>query len=265
MGFDALSHDVGFQFLLSAGAAYKLTGNMEMERHTRHAASLLQGRYNPNGFLRAWNPQGREGWAIVDCMMNLPLLYWASKQTEDPRFAQVAKIHADTTMKHFVRSDGSCNHIVIFDPDTGEALETPGGQGYAPGSSWSRGQAWALYGFVLSYLWTREARYMKPRKTRASSTRRESMCTKRTHSWTYMAFRHRIIGARKIGLVGTPWMNRDLAWRRMPRSMRLKRIHRYGRWASDTWTIICDISNGLTAFGNARIIGRTTILIHASI
>lgn len=162
--FDALSHDVGFQFLLSTGAHHRLTGDRDSLRQTLHAATLLAGRFNPHGFLRAWNPAGKEGWAIVDSLMNLPLLYWASRQTGDPRFTQIAQIHADTALQHFVRPDGSCHHIVVFDPDTGEVSDTPAGQGCAPGSSWSRGQAWALYGFVLSYRWTGAPRYLDAAK-----------------------------------------------------------------------------------------------------
>ncbi len=148
--FEALNHDVGFMYQLSVGAHHRFTGDKEALRHTLHAANLLAGRFNPAGFIRAWNGD-RPGWAIIDCMMNLNLLYWASKQTGDPRFAKIARIHADTTLREFLREDGSCHHIVIFDPDTGRALEKPRGQGYEVGSSWSRGQAWALYGFALVY------------------------------------------------------------------------------------------------------------------
>ena len=139
-----LHHDVGFQYLLSFGAEYGLDEeNIEAKNNALHAASLLAGRYNLNGFIRAWNGEGREGWAIVDCLMNLSLLYWASRQLDDPRFTMIAKKHADTSIEHFLREDGSCNHIVIFDAYTGEVLNKPGGQGFGPGSSWSRGQAWA--------------------------------------------------------------------------------------------------------------------------
>lgn len=150
LSFDALCHDVGFMYQLSTGAHHRFTGDHDAFRHTLHAATLLAGRFNPVGFIRAWNGD-RPGWTIIDCMMNLNLLYWASKQTGDPRFAKIARIHADTTIREFLREDGSCNHIVIFDPDTGIALEKPRGQGYSVGSSWSRGQAWALYGFTLIY------------------------------------------------------------------------------------------------------------------
>ncbi len=155
-----LHHDVGFQFLLSYGVEHVLTGDAEAHRRTLQAAGVLAGRFNPNGFIRAWNGEGREGWAIVDCLMNLPLLYWASRETGDPRYGLIARLHADTAIRHFLRADGSCNHIVIFDALTGAVLDTPGGQGYAKGSSWSRGQAWALYGFTLSYRNTGESRYL---------------------------------------------------------------------------------------------------------
>ena len=158
--FDLLNHDVGFMYLLSTGAHYRLTGDAQACSDTLHAATLLAGRFNPNGFIRAWPQRERAGYAIIDCMMNLSLLYWASEQTGDPRFEQIARIHADTTIREFLREDGSSCHIVIFDPATGKALDRPAGQGYAPGSSWSRGQAWALYGFTLSGINTGEQRYI---------------------------------------------------------------------------------------------------------
>lgn len=157
--YDGLHHDVGFMWLISSGANFRMTGDDASRKRTMLAANLLAGRFNPAGFIRAWNTD-RTGWAIIDCMMNLNLLYWASDYTGDPRFRKIAMIHADTAMKHFVREDGSCNHIVIFDPDTLDVKEIPAGQGYAPGSSWSRGQAWALYGFTLSYLHTGKQAYL---------------------------------------------------------------------------------------------------------
>lgn len=158
--FELLNHDVGFMYLLSCGAHFRHDGDSDARRHTLHAANLLMGRFNPKGYISAWN-QNRPGWAIIDCMMNLSLLYWAYEQTADPRFLHVARIHADTSLREFVREDGSCHHIVIFDPMTGETLDKPAGQGYAKGSSWSRGQAWALYGFAISYRYTGEARYLE--------------------------------------------------------------------------------------------------------
>lgn len=160
-----LHHDVGFMWLPSAVADYRLTGDENSRRRGLHAANLLAGRFNPAGYIRAWNDipgsdADTRGWAIIDCMLNIPLLYWASEETGDPRFAQIAKTHADTVARNFVRADGSVRHIVEFDPETGAFARDYGGQGYAQGSSWTRGQTWGLYGFVMSYKHTKEVRYL---------------------------------------------------------------------------------------------------------
>ncbi len=163
-----LHHDVGFMWLPTAVADYRLTKNPEARRRALHAANLLAGRFNPVGrFIRAWNNVGEDdtrGWAIIDCLLNIPLLYWASEETADPRFKQIAMIHADTVMDTFIRPDGSVNHIVEFDPFQGGVVRTYGGQGYEDGSSWTRGQTWALYGFVISYLHTEKKEYLDTAK-----------------------------------------------------------------------------------------------------
>ena len=175
-GFVGLHHDVGFQYLHTAVADYRLTGDEKAKIMGLHAASLLAGRFNPTGnFIRAWNdgngPRGetgkKPGWMIIDCMMNIPLLYWAGKETEDPRFADIANRHAETAMRVLLRPDGSCNHIGILDPETGEVLSLPGGQGYGEGSSWSRGQAWAVYGFALAFLHTGNQEFLDAAKRAA--------------------------------------------------------------------------------------------------
>lgn len=164
-----LHHDVGFMWLPTAVADYRLTGNLDGRRRGLHAANLLAGRFNPVGrFIRAWNQWGdgrdNTGWAIIDCLMNIPLLYWASRETKDPRFKQVAMLHADTVMENFIRPDGSSNHIMEFDPENGGVVAAYGGQGYELGSSWTRGQGWALYGFVLSYIHTGKQEYLDTAK-----------------------------------------------------------------------------------------------------
>ncbi len=159
--FRYLNHDVGFMYLLSSGADYKLTGNEQARQDTLHAASLLMGRFNPVGYIRAWNHPDHIGYAIIDCMMNLSLLFWASRQTGDPRFEKVARIHADMTLREFIREDGSVSHIIELNPETGARVCEHPGQGYAMGSSWSRGQAWGLYGFTLAYLNTEDRRYLE--------------------------------------------------------------------------------------------------------
>lgn len=175
---EKVHHDVGFLFLQSSVANYRVTGDSEARRRGLLAASLLASRYNLDGrFIRAW-PDGManmaksfgansgdiRGWMIIDCMMNIPLLYWASEETGDPRFKKIAVNHAKTAQQYVVRPDGSCNHIVAFDPDTGEFLNSPGGQGYKQGSSWSRGQSWAVYGFALSYRHTGEQSFLDTAK-----------------------------------------------------------------------------------------------------
>lgn len=113
-----LHHDVGFMWLPSAVADYRLTGDADARRRGLHAAQLLAGRFNPAGYIRAWNDfpdpdTDTRGWAIIDCLFNIPLLYWASEETNDPRFKKIAMTHADTVAANFVREDGSVRHIEI--------------------------------------------------------------------------------------------------------------------------------------------------------
>lgn len=160
-----LHHDVGFMYLPTAVADYQLTGNEEGRRIGMHAANLLAGRFNPVGkFIRAWNQNednDTRGWAIIDCLLNLSLLYWASEESGDPRFRQIAMMHADTVLANFVRPDGSVCHIVEFDPESGRMVKSYGGQGYGDGSSWTRGQGWAVYGFANSYTHTGKKEYLE--------------------------------------------------------------------------------------------------------
>ena len=162
---DTLHHDVGFMWHLTSAANYRLTGNRKSRNRALIAAMTLASRYNVDGnYIRAWNGEWDSdvsGWTIIDCMMNIPMLYWASNEIGDKRFTRVAMRHADMCMRDHVREDGSVNHIVVHDtekPDT--VLGTMEGQGYAVGSSWSRGCGWALYGFALSYIHTGERRYL---------------------------------------------------------------------------------------------------------
>ena len=122
-------------------------------------------------FIRAWkwgkNIGDKAGWTIIDTMMNLPLLYWASVENQDPRFKFAAMKHADKAMTSHMRPDGSVRHISIHDPETGERINEEAGQGYAVGSSWSRGQAWAIYGYALSYIHTGKQEYLDTAKQAA--------------------------------------------------------------------------------------------------
>ncbi len=168
MNRQGMDHDSGFKWMPTSVAHYRLTGDMASRNRALLAADNLAGRFNPVGkFIRAWNNwDGNEdgslaGRAIIDCMMNLPLLYWAGDELHDPKFYHIAKMHADTAIKNFIREDGSAKHIVEFNAETGKYLHSVGGQGYGHGSSWTRGQAWAVYGFILSYIHTKEERYLE--------------------------------------------------------------------------------------------------------
>lgn len=163
MDYNSMDHDSGFRFLTTAVADFRITGKETSKNRGLLAAANLAGRFNPQGnFIRAWNDENgnNAGWAIIDCMMNLPLLYWASDITKDDRFYHVAVRHANTAMKYFIRENGSARHIVEFDSKSGDFVQDFGGQGYEKGSSWTRGQAWALYGFTLSYIYTGDINYL---------------------------------------------------------------------------------------------------------
>ena len=166
--YESLHHDMGFIWDITSGADYRITGDAKQKQRALTAAAHLMSRYNLNGkFIRAWE-QWRgfdvKGWAIIDCMMNLPLLYRATEITGDNRFKMVAMSHADTTMQYHVRPDGSCNHINEYDPENGGYVKSHTGQGYGENSSWSRGQAWGVYGFVLSYIFTGKKEYLDTAK-----------------------------------------------------------------------------------------------------
>lgn len=162
--YQGTDHDMGFRWMLTAVANHRLNGDSASFTRGIHAANILAGRFNVlGGFIRAWDGN-LVGGMIIDCLMNLSLLYWASEETKDPRFAAIAERHADTAMEKLLRPDGSCNHIAVLDPQTGELQKTPGGQGYGEGSSWSRGQSWAIYGFAISYAHTKKAKYLDAAK-----------------------------------------------------------------------------------------------------
>ena len=163
--YKKLHHDVGFMWLLTSVANYRITGNESACNKALFMASTLFSRFNiDGGYIRAWNSWGQnhtdKTWTIIDCLMNIPLLYWASDEIEDDRFAKVAMRHADMAMRDHVRPDGSINHIVDHNEKTGELVRVLGGQGYDETSSWSRGVAWAVYGMVLSYIHTKQQRYL---------------------------------------------------------------------------------------------------------
>ena len=170
---EKMNHDVGFLWHITNGLHYKITGDQYSRQVALRAADRLMGRYNcAGGFIQAWNRNWRgidcRGFAIIDCMMNIPLLYWAQRETDQVRYGHVARAHAEKTLKHHIREDGSSRHIVNYDVNTGEFLQELGGQGYGEGSVWTRGQGWAIYGFALSYRHTGNEAYLETAKNCAS-------------------------------------------------------------------------------------------------
>ena len=156
--YDRLHHDVGFMWNLAAKPSYILDGDKDSRVRTIMAANILAARANIRGkYIKAWN---EPNYTIIDCMMNIPLLYWASREIKDDRYRYIAEMHADSTIKHHVRDDGSVVHIAHHYTEKDELIETLAGQGSAVGSSWTRGQSWAVYGFILSYIHTGEQRYL---------------------------------------------------------------------------------------------------------
>ncbi|MDO4328057.1 MAG: glycoside hydrolase family 88 protein [Lachnospiraceae bacterium] len=160
---DVNHHDMGFLFSLSCVAAYKLTGNEHGKKAALLAADHLAERYREKGkFLQAWGNVGepREYRLIIDCLLNLPLLYWASEVTGEPRYGQMAENHIRTAMKCILRPDHSTYHTHFIDIETGEPTYGVTHQGNRNGSAWARGQAWGVYGIALSYRYLKEASYI---------------------------------------------------------------------------------------------------------
>jgi len=163
-----LHHDVGFIWRISSGVHYQLSHEERSRQRTYMAALALAGRFNPAGnYIRAFNQEGEEGKVIIDTLMNLNLLYWASDEIGDPRFRNIAMCHADRVMGTHLRPDGSVRQIVLFDPNTGEISGYEKGAANTLDGVWSRGQAWAVYGFVLSYLHTGKQDYLEASKKAA--------------------------------------------------------------------------------------------------
>ena len=156
-GVSIASHDMGFLYSLSCVAAYKLTGNEKAKEAALLAADNLITMFRTKGnFIQSINQPGNklEYRMIVDTLLNLPLLYWASDMTGNPRYKEIAVTHFETTAKILVREDGSTCQAARFDNETGEHLLNYTRQGYSDDSAWSRGQAWAIYGPAISYKYT---------------------------------------------------------------------------------------------------------------
>lgn len=159
------THDIGFLYSLTAVADYRLTKNEQAKEMAIKAANLLMKRYSPKAhIIQAWgnlNDPEQRGRMIIDCLMNLPLLYFASEMTGDEKYKKAAYEHAKQTQKYIVRENATTFHTYYFDTETGEALYGKTQQGYSDNSCWARGQAWGIYGFTLSYLYTGDVTFLE--------------------------------------------------------------------------------------------------------
>jgi unsaturated chondroitin disaccharide hydrolase len=155
-----ITHDLGFLFSLSARAQWQLAGDEQARALALRAANELLQRYRPAGrYIQAWGAVGdpqEGGRTIIDTMMNLPLLFWASQQTGEPHYRDAALAHAETSRRTLLRSDGASYHTYFFDQASGEPLGPRTHQGYADDSLWARGQAWAIFGFAVAADWCRD-------------------------------------------------------------------------------------------------------------
>ncbi|MVA19221.1 glucoronyl hydrolase [Agrobacterium vitis] len=155
-------HDMGFLYSPSCIAAWKLVGDEDGRKAALLAADQLIERYQPIGqFIQAWGAKGNpnEYRYIIDCLLNLPLLYWATGETGDEKYRKIALSHARTTLAHSVREDCSTYHTFYMDPVTGGPVRGVTKQGYSDDSFWARGQAWGIAGMALSYRYERIAEY----------------------------------------------------------------------------------------------------------
>lgn len=157
------THDMGFKVYCSVGNGYRLTHDPHYRDVLVTAAKTLSTRFNPKtGVILSWD-HSRDKWVnpvIIDNMMNLELLFEATKLTGDSSFYKIAVSHANTTMKNHFRADYSSYHVIDYDPQTGAVLKKNTHQGYSHESAWSRGQAWALYGYTMCYRYTKNPRYL---------------------------------------------------------------------------------------------------------
>ena len=158
------SHDVGLKVFSSFGAGYRITGDTAYRRVIVTAARTLATRFNPRiGVIRSWDHH-RELWqypVIIDNMMNLELLFEATRLTGDSSFYRIAVSHANTTMKNHFRADYSSYHVVDYDTITGQVRRKMTWQGYADSSAWARGQSWGLYGYTVCYRYTHDPAYLR--------------------------------------------------------------------------------------------------------
>ncbi|MFH6966880.1 glycoside hydrolase family 88 protein [Flavobacterium sp. FlaQc-28] len=158
----AADHDLGFQVFNSFGNGYRLTKNPAYKEIILRTADTLATLFNPKvGTIQSW-PHNKMGGhnTIIDNMMNLEMLFWASKNGGNKMLYNIAVKHAETTMNNHFRPDYTSYHVVIYDFETGKKIKGQTAQGYSNESMWARGQAWAIYGFTMVYRETKDSKFL---------------------------------------------------------------------------------------------------------
>jgi hypothetical protein len=159
--YNKTTHDLGFMMFCSFGNANRLNPTPEYKNILLNSARSLATRFNPKvGAIKSWDSKPSEYFVIVDNMMNLELLFWATRVSGDSSFYKIAVTHANTTMKNHYRPDYSSYHVVEYNPETGAVTKRRTAQGTADESAWARGQAWGFYGYVLMYRETKDKKYL---------------------------------------------------------------------------------------------------------
>jgi len=160
--YNTHTHDLGFMMYTSFGNANRIAPQPGYKQILLNSAKSLSTRFNPTvGCIKSWDSKPSDFLVIIDNMMNLELLFWATRATGDSSFYKIAVTHANTTMKNHYRPDYSSYHVLNYDAQTGAVKEKKTAQGYANESAWARGQVWGLYGFTVMYRETKDKKYLE--------------------------------------------------------------------------------------------------------
>ena len=190
--FNRGTHDVGFMMYCSYGNGMRISPDSTKRSILIASAESLVSRFNPAvGCIKSWDREVKPGWrypVIIDNMMNLELLLWATEETGDSKFEEVAKTHSNTTIRNHFRLDNSSYHLVNYDGETGDVLFRGTVQGLSDDSAWARGQGWGLYGFTMLYRFTKDEAYLNKAKDIAGYIMsRPTMPRDRIPYWDFMA------------------------------------------------------------------------------
>ncbi|MCV9386834.1 glycoside hydrolase family 88 protein [Reichenbachiella ulvae] len=159
--YNKYTHDLGFMMYCSFGNALKIAPKEEYKRILVNSAESLSSRFSEEvGAIKSWDSLPEDYLVIIDNMMNLELLFWATRETGDSTFYDIAVTHANTTLENHFREDNSSYHVVNYDPNGGGIQEKKTAQGLSDSSAWARGQAWGLYGFTVMFRETRDSVYL---------------------------------------------------------------------------------------------------------